>query len=131
MYSHMTVGSNDIDRSRRFYDAVFGAVGGRPGRADDKGRLIYMHKGGLFLVTPPIDGRPATHANGGTIGFQMDGPDQVEAWHRAGVDAGGTSIEDPPGVRQAAFGDLYLAYLRDPDGNKLCAMHRMPAAVGA
>ena len=80
------------------------------------------------MVSKPIDGEPATHANGGTIGFTMDGPAQAEAWHKAGVAAGGTSIEDPPGVRQGAAGQIYLAYLRDPDGNKLCALHRMPAA---
>ena len=128
MFSHMTVGTNDIDRSRAFYDALFGAVGGKPGRTDDKGRLIYMHNGGLFLVTPPIDGQAATHANGGTIGFAMEGPEQADAWHAAGVAHGGTAIEDPPGIRSNAYGALYLAYLRDPDGNKLCAMHRMPAA---
>jgi catechol 2,3-dioxygenase-like lactoylglutathione lyase family enzyme len=127
MFSHMMVGSNDIGRSKQFYDALFGAVGGKPAIQDDKGRLIYMHNGGLFLVTKPIDGEQATHANGGTIGFAMDGPEQADAWHRAGVENGGVSIEDAPGVREAAFGNLYLAYLRDPDGNKLCAMHRMPA----
>lgn len=127
MYSHMMVGSNDIARSKRFYDSLFGATGGKPGIIDDKNRLIYLHKGGIFMVTPPIDGEPATHANGGTIGFAMDSPEQANAWHEAGTQAGGTSIEDEPGVRNASFGDLYLAYLRDPDGNKLCAMHRMPA----
>jgi len=128
MYSHMTVGSNDIARSKHFYDALFGATGGKPGMQDEKGRLIYMHNGGLFLVTPPIDGAAATHGNGSTIGFTMADPAQADAWHEAGVAAGGTSVEDPPGVRQASFGDLYLAYLRDPDGNKLCALHRMPKA---
>ncbi|ONF96033.1 VOC family protein [Sphingomonas jeddahensis] len=128
MYSHMMVGSNDIGRSKKFYDALFASVGGKPAMQDERGRLIYMHNGGLFLVTKPIDGEPATHANGGTIGFAMDGPEQANAWHQAGVENGGTAIEDAPGVRSADFGDLYLAYLRDPDGNKLCAMHRMPAA---
>ena len=127
MFSHMMVGSNDIARSRRFYDALFGSVGGKPGFQDDKGRLIYRHNGGVFMVSAPIDGAPATHANGGTVGFAMDGPEQADAWHRAGVEAGGTSIEDAPGVRQGGFGSMYLAYLRDPDGNKLCALHRMPA----
>lgn len=127
MYSHMMVGSNDIARSKTFYDALFGAIGGPSAMQDDKGRLIYMHKGGLFLVTPPIDGQPACHANGGTIGFAMDGPAQADAWHAAGVEHGGTSIEDAPGVRDGSFGKLYLAYLRDPDGNKLCGLHRMPA----
>ena len=127
MYSHMMVGSNDIDRSKTFYDGLFGSMGGKPGIKDPKGRLMYFHNGGMFLVTPPIDGQPATHGNGMTIGFAVDGPEQANAWHKAGLEAGGTAIEDPPGVRQGSFGGLYLAYLRDPDGNKLCALHRVPA----
>jgi catechol 2,3-dioxygenase-like lactoylglutathione lyase family enzyme len=127
MFSHMMVGSNDTARSKKFYDALFSATGGKPGITDDKGRLIYMKDGGIFLVTPPIDGEPATHANGGTIGFAMSGTEQADAWHQAGVDNGGTAIEEAPGVRTGGMGSLYLAYLRDPDGNKLCALHRMPA----
>ncbi|MEQ1542849.1 MAG: VOC family protein [Novosphingobium sp.] len=125
MYSHMMVGSNDIARSKAFYDATFTAVGGNPGIQDDKGRLIYMYNGGLFLVTKPIDGQAATPGNGMTIGIAMDTPEQANAWHAAGVAAGGTAIEDPPGVRDGATMTLYLAYLRDPDGNKLCALKRM------
>jgi catechol 2,3-dioxygenase-like lactoylglutathione lyase family enzyme len=125
MYSHNMVGSNDTARSKVFYDALFTAVGGRAGMQDDKGRLIYMHNDGLFMVTPPINGEPATAANGGTIGFAMESPEQADAWHAAGVANGGTAIEDPPGVREGSFGSLYLAYLRDPDGNKLCALKRM------
>lgn len=125
MYSHNMVGSNDLAKSKTFYDAVFTAIGGKEAIQDDKGRLIYMHNGGIFIVTSPIDGQPATHANGGTIGFAMENTAQADAWHAAGAAAGGTEIEDPPGVRAGGFGDLYLAYLRDPDGNKLCAMHRM------
>ena len=126
MFSHMMVGSNDIERSQRFYDALFEAMQAKPGRKDDRGRLAYVHDGAVFMVTPPIDGQPATRGNGSTIGFTMTSPQQVDAWHAAGVNAGGTSIEDPPGVRQGSFGPLYLAYLRDPDGNKLCALHRLP-----
>jgi catechol 2,3-dioxygenase-like lactoylglutathione lyase family enzyme len=126
MYSHVMIGSNDVERSKRFYDALFGAVGGKPGRQDEKGRLSYMHNGSVFMVTPPIDGQPATAGNGSTIGFAVSGPEQAHAWHEAGIAAGGQAIEDPPGVRGNAFGQLYLAYLRDPDGNKLCALHRMP-----
>ena len=125
MYSHNMVGSNDVDRSKKFYDAVFTAMGGRAGMKDDKGRLIYMYNDGLFMVSPPIDGQPATVGNGSTVGFAMDTPEQADAWHAAGVANGGTSIEDAPGVREASFGKLYLAYLRDPDGNKLCALKRM------
>ncbi len=125
MYSHMMVGSNDIDRSKTFYDALFAATGGKPGFLDPKGRLIYAKDGAMFLVTPPIDGQPATAGNGCTIGFAMDSPEQADAWHTAGVESGGQAIEDPPGVRSGGMGELYLAYLRDPDGNKLCALKRM------
>ena len=125
MYSHNMVGANDIEAARKFYDATFQAIGGKPAIQDDKGRLIYMHNGGRFLVGSPIDGEPATVGNGCTIGFAMEGPEQAKAWHDAGVAAGGTSIEDPPGIREGAFGQLYLAYLRDPSGNKLCALHRV------
>lgn len=125
MYSHNMVGSNDIEASKKFYDATFAALGGKPAIVDDKGRLIYMHNGGLFLVGKPIDGEPATIGNGCTIGFAMEGPEQAKAWHDAGVANGGTSIEDPPGVREGGFGAMYLAYLRDPSGNKLCALHRI------
>jgi catechol 2,3-dioxygenase-like lactoylglutathione lyase family enzyme len=128
MFSHVTIGSNDIDRSKKFYDALFGAVGGKPGSVDAKGRLIYVHNGGVLMLTKPIDGKAATHANGGTIGFTIASPEEAEAWHNAGVAHGGTSIEDPPGIRQGGSGQMYLAYIRDPDGNKLCALHRIKAA---
>ena len=121
MYSHMMVGSNDLERSKRFYDALFE----KEGRQDDKGRLSYGRKGSVFMVTKPIDGQPATAANGGTIGFACDSPEEVDAWHQRGIAAGGKAIEDPPGIRSNAFGSLYLAYLRDPDGNKLCGLHRV------
>ena len=124
MYSHMMVGSNDIAKSKAFYDALFSSVGGKPGITDPKGRLIYMHNGGIFLVTPPIDGAPATSGNGMTIGLAMASTQEADAWHAAGVAAGGKVIEDPPGWRGEGAGALYLAYLRDPDGNKLCALHR-------
>lgn len=125
MYSHNMVGSNDLAKSKTFYDAVFQAIGGKPGIQDDMGRLIYSHNGGLFIVTTPINGEPACHANGATIGFAMDNPKQADDWHAAGAAAGGTPCENPPGMREGGFGKLYLAYLRDPDGNKLCALHRM------
>ena len=120
MYSHMMVGSNDLTRAKSFYDGLFG----KEARTDDKGRLSYGRRGSVFMVGKPIDDQAATHGNGCTIGFSFDTPDEVDAWHRRGVEAGGTSIEDPPGWRQNAFGKLYLAYLRDPDGNKLCGLHR-------
>lgn len=126
MYSHNMVGTNDLAASQRFYDAVFTAAGGQPGKLDEeKGRVTYMHKGGLFIVTRPRNGEPATIANGNTIGLAMDTPEQCDAWHAAGVAAGGTACEDPPGPRDFAGMKLYLAYLRDPTGHKLCALHMM------
>lgn len=124
MFSHVMVGSNDIARSKKFYDALFGALGGKPAIQDPKGRLIYIHNGSMFLVTQPIDGQPACHANGGTIGFTATSTEQADMWHAAGLAAGGTAIEDPPGWREGAGMRLYLAYLRDPDGNKICTMMR-------
>ena len=120
MFSHVMVGSNDMDRSKKFYDALFE----KDAKQDDKGRLSYRKSGAVFMVTTPIDGQPAHHANGGTIGFNFDSPEAVDAWHRRGVEGGGKPCEDPPGYRENAFGKLYLAYLRDPDGNKLCGLHR-------
>ena len=127
MFSHIMIGSNDIARSKKFYDALFGAMGAKPATEDARGRLAYTHNGGRFMVSKPIDGKPASHANGGTIGFLMSSPDQAQAWHKAGVANGGKTIEDPPDVRQGAAGEMNLAYLRDPDGNKLCALYRKPA----
>ena len=126
MFSHLTIGSNDIPRSRRFYDAIFQAAGGDPAVEDARGRLVYSHKGGRFIITRPLDGAPATAGNGLTVGLVIDSPEQADAWHAAGVANAGTTAESPPGVRRVPDGRvLYLAYLRDPDGNKLCAYHPM------
>ena len=125
MFSHVMVGTNDVDASRKFYDALLGALGISPGFTDDKGRVFYMTKTGTFAISKPINGEPACAANGGTIGFTVDSPEQGDAWHAAGVAAGGTTCEDPPGGREGGLGKMYLAYLRDPSGNKICALHRM------
>ena len=128
MFSHVMVGSNDIERSKRFYDAVLGVLGaGEPLRhrsASGRMRLFYRHDGNTFGVCEPINGEPATSANGATVGFKCDSPEQVHAFHDTAVAAGGTSIEEPPGLRSNDLGQLYLAYVRDLDGNKLCAIHR-------
>ncbi len=126
MFSHIMLGANDTEASKTFYDATLGALGARPGRTDDKGRVMWMHNGGIFMLTKPLNGEPACHANGGTVGFAAASKEEADAWHAAGLAAGGTAIEDPPGIRSNAFGSLYLAYLRDPAGNKVCAMHRPP-----
>lgn len=129
MFNHIMVGSNDIERSRNFYDAVLGTLGfsGEPFRdvaGSGHTRLFYRHGGGTFCVSEPIDSQHATASNGGTIGFKCDSPEQVKAFHDVAVAHGGTSIEDPPGPREGALGAMHLSYVRDPDGNKLCAIHR-------
>ena len=127
MFSHVMVGADDVGAAKKFYDAVLGVLGVPPGVIDEKGRALYRTATGLFAVTKPIDGAPATAANGGTIGFAAGEPALVDAWHAAGVANGGTTCEDPPGIRERGSGNLYVAYLRDPSGNKLCAVHRMAA----
>ena len=127
MFSHIMVGADDVPASKTFYDAALGALGVRPGRTDDKGRVLYRTDTGIFMISRPINGEPASCANGATIGFAAKSPAEADAWHEAGLANGGTACEDPPGIRQSPLGDLYLAYLRDPAGNKLCALHRMPA----
>lgn len=125
MYSHIMVGANDIEASKKFYDAVLGAMGHAPGTPDDKGRVFWFTDSGIFSITPPIDGAPATCGNGSTVGFAAKDPAIADAWHAAGLANGGTTLEDPPGIREGGLGKLYLAYLRDPSGNKLCALHQM------
>jgi catechol 2,3-dioxygenase-like lactoylglutathione lyase family enzyme len=125
MFSHIMVGADDIEAARRFYDATFTALGHQPGFSDDKGRLFYRSDRGVFAVTAPIDGQPAHPGNGYTIGLTAPSAEAAQAWHAAGVANGGTTCEDPPGVRDSPMGKLYLAYLRDPAGNKLCALHAM------
>lgn len=124
MFSHIMIGTNDPERAKVFYDAALGALGIRPGVVD-RYRVFWRTPTGVFAVTKPINGEPATWANGGTIGFDCKTTEEADAWHAAGLAAGGTACEDPPGVREGAAGKLYLAYLRDPDGNKVCALHRM------
>ena len=122
MFSHIMIGTNDLDRAKTFYDAVLGTLGVKPGFVD-RHRVFWRTPAGTFGVSLPIDGKPATVANGGTIGFACESPAQADAWHAAGVANGGATCEDPPGVREGS--NMYLAYLRDPDGNKLCGLHRM------
>ncbi len=124
MFSHIMIGTNDPARAKTFYDAALGALDVPAGDLNGD-RVMYRTPTGTFMVTKPIDGKPATSANGGTIGFSCTTPAQADAWHAAGVANGGVSCEDPPGVREMPGMKLYLAYLRDPDGNKLCAVHWM------
>ena len=124
MFSHIMIGTNDLDRAKSFYDVLLGTLDVPPGMVD-RHRIFYRTKTGVFSVSLPINGEPATAPNGGTIGFACKSSEQADAWHAAGIAQGGTTCEDPPGVREGATGKIYLAYLRDPDGNKLCALYRM------
>ena len=123
MFSHVMVGCADLDRSKAFYDAVLGTLGVSPGVVV-RHRIFWRTPTGVFSASLPINGEPATVGNGSTLGFACQSPEQVDAWHAAGLAHGGRRCEDPPGVREGAAGRLYLAYLRDPDGNKICALHR-------
>lgn len=125
MFSHVMLGANDIAASRKFYDAVLGTLGYKPGFEDPNGRIFYMTDTGIFALSKPIDGNPATSANGGTIGFAVPSVEVGDAWHAAGLANGGTTCEDPPGIREGGMGKMYLAYLRDPSGNKICALLRL------
>jgi catechol 2,3-dioxygenase-like lactoylglutathione lyase family enzyme len=127
LFSHIMIGTNDLDRAKTFYDAVLGTLGVKPGFVD-RHRVFWRTPEGVFSVSKPIDGQPATVGNGSTFGFACSSPEQADAWHAAGVAHGGSTCEDPPGVREGASGKMYLAYLRDPDGNKLCGLYRMPKA---
>ena len=125
MFSHIMIGTNDLNAAKSFYDKLLGTLGVPPG-AVDRHRVFWRTKTGTFSVSKPINGEPATPANGGTIGFAAASPEQADAWHSTGIANGAKSCEEPPGVREGPAGKLYLAYLRDPDGNKICAMCRMP-----
>ena len=125
MFSHIMVGANDVAAAKVCDDAVLGAMGYGPGTIDPAGRCFYITPTGIFSISKPIDGEPASHGNGSTIGFLAADPATADKWHAAGLANGGTTCEDPPGVRQGGSGKMYLAYLRDPSGNKICALHRM------
>ena len=123
MFSHVMLGVNDLEVSKKFYDALLGTLGIAPGVAN-KNRYFYMSPTGMFAISTPINGETATHGNGSTTGFTVASPEQGDAFYAAGIANGGTACEDAPGFRDGSLGKMYLAYLRDPDGNKLCALHR-------
>ena len=126
MFSHVTIGANDMAATKTFYDAALATLGVPAGQIDAKGRLVYAHAGGRLLITNPVNGEAAASGNGHTLGLLAASPAAVDAWHSTGLAHGGTTAEDPPGIRQATEGRvLYLAYLRDPAGNKLCAFHKV------
>lgn len=128
MFSHVMIGTNDIEKSKQFYDAVLGMLGARAPLRNEgpsgHARLFYRHEGNTFCVSEPINGEAASCANGGTIGFQCSSAEQVKEFHDIALAHGGTSIEGAPGLRESSMGAMHLAYVRDPDGNKLCAIYR-------
>jgi len=127
MFSHVMIGTNNLDRAKSFYDTTLGTLGIKPGFVD-RHRIFWRSKTGTFSVSQPIDGKDATCSNGGTIGFVAASREEVDAFHAAGLANGGKvcDIVDPPGIREAPGGaQLYIAYLRDPDGHKICALHRV------
>jgi len=132
MFNHVMVGTNDIERSKRFYDAVLAVLGAPQGMrsqaASGHQRVFYRHAGNSFGISQPINGEAACPANGGTIGFKCESAEQVKSFHDVAVANGGQSIEEPPGLRDGAMGPMHLSYVRDPDGNKLCAIHRVKTA---
>lgn len=128
MLNHVMLGTNDLDRSKRFYDAVLSVLGaGQPLRnvaASGHVRLFYRHAGSTFAISQPIDDAAATPGNGSTVAFRCESAEQVERFHDVAVAHGGVSIEAAPGPRESDLGRMVLAYVRDPDGNKLCAICR-------
>lgn len=128
MLNHVMVGSNDIEKSKAFYNAVLGVLGAREPMVHvaDTGhtRLFYMHDGSTFCVSEPINDEPATAANGATIGFKCASPEQVKEIHDVAIANGGTTLEAPPGPRENSMGTIHLSYFRDPDGNKICGLFR-------
>ena len=125
MFSHVVLGADDTEEAKKFYDATLATLGIDAGSMDDGGRVFYRTDDGLFAITKPLNGEPASGGNGSTIGFSAASPEQCDAWHEAGLANGGTAIEDPPGIRESSGMKMYLAYLRDPGGNKVCVLHRM------
>ncbi|GEA51698.1 hypothetical protein VIN01S_25020 [Vibrio inusitatus NBRC 102082] len=125
MFSHVMIGTNDMQASKQFYDAVLSTLGYSEGSIDDKGRCFYFSDSGAFCLTTPINGEPATHGNGMTIGFKAANKESVDNWHQIGLDSGGSECEEPPGIRGNSKTQLYMAYLRDPSGNKICVTHFM------
>ncbi|MFT5114262.1 MAG: catechol 2,3-dioxygenase-like lactoylglutathione lyase family enzyme [Parasphingorhabdus sp.] len=128
MLNHVMIGSNDIEKTKSFYNAVLGVLGaGGPienKNATGQIRLFYSHDGSTFSVSEPINGEPVVTANGSTIGFACKSPEQLKEFHDVAVANGGTSVEDPPGPRGGSKGVIHLCYFLDPDGHKICGVHR-------
>ncbi len=125
MFTHIVVGSNDLDKAAAFYDAVLGPLGLHRQENASTDRLVYVGtEAGAFLVKRPLDGQSAQAGNGGTIGFRAASSAAVDAFYAAGLVAGGQD-EGPPGQRPSGERMTYGAYLRSPEGHKICAFARI------
>ncbi len=125
MFTHLVVGTNDLDKAASFYDAVLAPLGHKRQENAPADRLVDVGaEAGAFLVMRPLDGETAQAGNGGTIGFRAATPAAVDAFHAAGLVAGGQD-EGPPGPRPSGERMTYGAYLRSPEGHKICAFARI------
>lgn len=126
MFSHVTIGSNDPERSWKFYDAIMDTLGHERFFTGDGYAGYGSQNGNQTWVTRPLDGKPATVGNGTHIAFLAQDRATVDAFHAAAMANGGTD-EGAPGLRPHYHPNYYGAYVRDPDGNKLQAVcHREP-----
>jgi len=135
MFSHVTVGTSKLTRALRFYDAALAPLGLQRARTF-KVAASYAPPGfsGVnepFWVVRPLDGQAASAGNGVTVAFDAASRVAVDAFYQAALAAGGTD-EGPPGLRAHYHPDYYGAYVRDPDGNKVCVVcHKAAAAQAA
>jgi len=120
MYTHTTIGSNDLERARSFYDAVLAPLEVKRAKDMDTASIWASESGQMLIVLNPTNGEPATVGNGVTIGFQAPSRKAVDEFHAAGLSAGGKD-EGAPGPRGFAP-NAYAGYLRDLDGNKIVAV---------
>ena len=130
MFSHVTLGTADIRRAVAFYDALLDGLGLARQESDlDLGYAGYAvapETTPQFWVMRPLDGRTASVGNGVTIAFEAPDRPTVDRFHAAALAHGGTD-EGAPGLRPHYHPDYYGAYVRDPDGNKLCCVCHRPA----
>ena len=123
MFTHIMVGTNDMDRARGFYEGALGALGLKNLMPPEAPRLAFRNETGAFVVGKPANGEPATFGNGAMVSFKAPDDAAVDAFHAAGLAAGGT-CEGAPGIRTGGGSPMYGAYLRDPEGNKISAFAR-------
>ncbi len=125
MFTHMFLGSNDLGKSRAFYEAALAPLGRQNVMPADAPRIIFPSETSTLIIGNPANGQPANASNGFTVGFGAADTAAVDAFHAAGLANGGTD-EGAPGHRPTAPGNSYGAYLRDPDGHKICAFCQLP-----